>query len=182
MNPLLTYEGALQLLRSGSPAERIQLTELLPESPFKSDAQALVVADNPAMVVVGLSALVQPCCYGAQPEIGAALAAALHDRACEIVERRLGEGLDAGTLSSLAAAHLNALSLLGNNDDLLRQAPRYLALYRDEPQNRGALETLRLQALVALERFDEAEKVLEGRKELEAHPIHGVEFQRLRER
>lgn len=174
-----THDMVLRLLRHGSADERRAFVERLPDSSFKSVALPLVASDTPGMVVVGLGSLAQTYCYGAHPTIGAPLASALHDRAREVCEQTANHGLLPKTLSGLASSHLKALSLLGRNEELVPAAERYSALYRDEPENLPALQTLRIEALVNLQRFDAAEQALRATPALMSHPIQGIEVRRL---
>lgn len=174
-----THAQILQLLRSGDGDRLVAFVRALPDASLKDTALSLVGSGNPGIVVVGLSTITQEYCVGRSPAMGAPLASALHERARELVASLPAHGLLPSTVSGLALNHLRALSQLGQNDALVGAADKYIALYGDEPENRASLRTLRIAALVTLERFDEAETAVRADLWLRDDPINGMEIDRL---
>ena len=133
------------------------------------------------MVVVGLGPATLKYCYGSQPELGAVLAAALHERAVEVWQTVPNHMLMPTTLSGLAGAHAKALSLLGRSAEVLEATEKYIPFYENlrEPENLPSMKVLRIEALLNLKRIDEAEAAL-AEKALLTHPIAGLEARRLK--
>jgi hypothetical protein len=177
----LTEENVLGLLTSGSTQARIDFLQSLPPNGFKSAAASLIASDNPGMVVVALGPLIQEYSYGANPQCGAVLAAAAHQRAVDLWESGSDHGLIPTTLSGLACSHVKALTLLGRSEEVLEATSRYIPYYRalEEEQNLPSLEVLRIEALVNLQRIDEAHAALQDEALLN-HPISGLEARRLK--
>ena len=178
---LPTKNEVLALLRAGSPAERHVFLQQLPPNGFKDTAAALMGSSDPGMVVVALGTVIQQYCYGGNPECGAILAAAAHQRAVEIWETVQNHGLIPTSLSVLACSHVKALALLGRSKELLDATEEYIPFYErlGEHQNLSTLQVLRIEALVNLSRLDEAEAELQNEALLQ-HPIAGIEAKRLK--
>ncbi len=177
----LTKAQVLELLRSGTPEERIEFLHDLPPNGFKDAAVGLIGTNNPGMVIVALGSLIHQYCYGSDPECGAVLAAAAHERAVEIFETIPNHGLAATTLSGLANSHGKALSLLGRSEEVLEATQHYIQLYEklEEHDNLPSLKVLRIEALFNLQRIDEAEAELQDQS-LFQDPIAGIEANRLK--
>jgi len=177
----LTREQVLALLSTGTPEERVAFLRSLPPNGFKDAAAALMGSGNPGMVVVALGPLIQEYCYGSNPEWGAVLAAAAHERAIEIWETMPNHGLLPTTLSGLASSHVKALTLLGRSKEVLDATDRYIRLYErlGEQENLPSLKVLRIEALVNLKRLDDADAELQN-EALLRHPIVGIEARRLK--
>ena len=178
---LPTKESVLALLRNGSPGERIAFLKNLPPGGFKDAAAALTGSDNPGMVVVALGTVIQEYCYGSNPEVGAVLAAAAHERAVEIWQTVPNNGLLPTTLSGLACSHIKALTLLGRSKEVLDATDEYIPLYDrlGEHENLPSLKVMRIEALVNLKRLDDADGELQD-EALLRHPIAGIEARRLK--
>ena len=176
-----TSDLVLTLLRSGTPDEKKAFWQDLPPSGFKDSVAELFNSNNPGMVLVALGSLIQQYCNGTDPEVGAVLAEAAHQRGVEIWETEKNHGLLLTTLSGLAAAHLKALELLGRSEDQLEAAEGYIRRYENmgENENLPSLKVARIGALVSLRRIDEAYKKLQD-DELLRHPIAGIEANRLK--
>ena len=179
--PTFTEDQVLKLLRTGTSEERVEFVSSLPPSGFKDAALGLIGSENPGIVVVALGSIIQEYCYGGNPEYGAILASAAHERALELWETDPNHGLLPTTLSGLASNHVKALSLLGRSEDVLEATERYINLYErlDEHENLPSLKVLRIEALVNLRRIDEAAEELQDESLLQ-HPIAGIEAGRLK--
>ncbi len=177
----ISSDQVLDLLRSGTEDERVAFVQNLPPSSFKDASLALVGSDNPAMVVLGMSPLIQEYCFGGDPAVGAPLAAAAHERAVEISETIPDHGLLPTMLSGLASNHLKALSLLGRSQEIVDTGARYVDFYQQlgENENLPSMRVLRIEALVNLRRIDETDEELED-EELLQQPIMGMEARRLK--
>lgn len=178
----LTPELVLARLRDGSAAEREAFLRELPASTFKDGALSLLGSDSHGMRIVVLAPVVQQYCYGSAPREGAVLAHALHEWAIEVCNTVPDHGLIPTTLSGLAANHLKALSLMASYERLLEISDAYIEVYAGEPENLPTLKTLQVEALVMLQRYEEAANALEDCKPLFDHPICGMELRRLRDR
>src|SRR6266566_4438357 len=157
---IMTKQQVLALLRTGTPEERVAFVSGLPANTFKDLALSLVGDENPGMVVVALGSLIQEYCSGSNPEWGAILASAAHERAREIVETVPNHGIAPTTLSLLALSHVKAITLLGRSKEVLKATGQYLKLY-DDNTNSLLLKILRIEALVNLEKIDEAAEDLQ---------------------
>jgi hypothetical protein len=120
-----TKEQVLALLRTGSPADRVAFVTQLPANGFTEAAAALLGSGNASMAVIALSPVIQEYCNGSNPELGAVLAAATHERAVEVFRTVPDHGLLPTTLSGLACSHLKALTLLGRSKEVLEEAEGY---------------------------------------------------------
>jgi hypothetical protein len=180
---LPTKEKVLALLRAGGPAERQAFLKNLPPNGFKDQAAALFGSDNPGMVVVAVGLVIQDYCNGSNPEVGAELAAAAHERSLEVSRTVPNHGLIPTTLSGLACSHLKALTLLGRSEEVLAAAKSYIEFYEKlgEHENLPTLKVLRIEALVNLKRLDDADEALRD-EALLRHPIVGMEAERLKGR
>lgn len=180
---LPTKDQVLALLRTGPPAERVAFVNQLPPTGLEEAAIALMGSSNPGMVVVALGPSTLKYCYGAHPEWGAVLAAALHERAVELWHTVPNHMLIPTTLSGLAGAHVKALSLLGRSAEVLDATSQYIPFYEQlaEPESLPSMKVLRIEALLNLEQIDEAEAAL-GESALLRHPIAGLEARRLKGR
>lgn len=176
-----TREKVLALLRSGTGSERIEFLNSLPPNSFTTVAAGLMGSDNPGMVLVAFGPVIQEYCNGSNPELGAVLAAAAHDRAVEIWQTVPNHGLIPTTLSVLACSQVKALALLGRSEEVLTATDEYVPLYEElgEPENLPTLKVLRIEALVNLKKIDEAEAALQD-EDLLRHPIAGMEARRLK--
>lgn len=178
---LPTKEQVLELLRTGDAAQRAAFLAQLPAASFKDSAAGLFGARHPGMVVLGITPLIQEYSFGSQPELGAVLADAAHERALEVARTVPDHGLLPTTLSALACHHVRALAQLGRSAEVLDATARYLPLYEqmNERENLSTLKVLRIEALVNLGRIDEAELELKDPPLLD-DPINGMEAQRLK--
>ncbi|MEE9253627.1 MAG: tetratricopeptide repeat protein, partial [Pseudomonadales bacterium] len=177
----LTRQQVLALLRTGTPGERAEFVKDLPPNGFKDAALSLIGSDNPVAVVLALVPLIGKYSFGSNPECGALLASATHERALEIWETVPNHGLVLTTLSALASHHAKALTLLGRSDEVLEVTKRYIPLYEElgEEENLPSLKVLQIEALVNLKKLDEADKKLQD-DDLLKHPIAGIEARRLK--
>jgi hypothetical protein len=177
----LTEEQVLDLLRTGTPEARIDFLRNLPPNGFKDSAASLMGSDNPGVVIVALVPLIHQFCYGSNPECGVVLAAAAHERAVEVCETVQNHGLIATTLSGLALSHVKGLTLLGRSEQVLEATQHYVQLYERlaEHQNLSSLKVLRIEALINLQRIDEAGAELQD-EALFGHPTAGIEANRLK--
>ncbi|HTE52261.1 MAG TPA: hypothetical protein VK698_15520 [Kofleriaceae bacterium] len=187
----LTAERVRRTLGSGSVADRQALVDALPHHPLRATARAMMKSRSPATLVAVLAALARRYCFGASPSVGAALAAGLHARGCEIARRTPDHGLLAVTLSGLALAHVGALTQLSRFDELLAASAHYLSVQDqllarcrdpDCEQNTATLRLFRVEALLALARHDEAAATLRAHPELFADPANALEARRLHAR
>jgi hypothetical protein len=120
-------------------------------------ALAWVGSDNPGMVIVALGTLLVQYSYFTNPECGAVLSAAVHQRACEIIAANpTNHGLMPSTLEIAARSHVKALTLLSRWDEALSAAEFYLTLHPEKE-----LRLLRGECLVNLQRIDDADEALE---------------------
>ena len=176
-----TKEQVLALLRTGTPDERIAFLKSLPPNGFTGFAVGCMDSNMPGMIVVALRQVFMQYCYGGNPEIGAVLAAAAHERAVEIWQTVPNHGLLPTTLSGLANDHVKALSLLGRSEEVLKATEGYIPFYEKlgEHENLPSLKVLRIEALVNLKRFDDADAALREEALLQ-HPIVGIEAKRLK--
>jgi hypothetical protein len=133
------------------------------------------------MALLALGTLVQSYCNGSNPEIGAVLAAAAHERAVEIWQTIPNHGLLPTTLSGYALNHVKALSLLGRSEEVLKTTDEYIPFYEKlgEHVNLPSIQVLRIEALVNLRRIDEADTALQNQA-LFQDPIAGIEARRLK--
>jgi hypothetical protein len=179
--PQLTEQQYLSILRTGTPDDRIKLIRDLPPSSFTDTAIALVGSDNPTTTILAFVSLVQKYCYGGNPELGAPLAAAAHERALEIWNTVPNHGLLATTLSILAVSHAKALSLMGRSKQVIEATDRYIPIYEKlgEHQNLPTLKLLRIEALVNLKRIDDAFEGLQDRSIFD-DPVARIEAERLK--
>ena len=156
---LPTKEQVLALLRTGTADERVAFLKSLPPNEFTGIALGRMDSDMPGMIVAALEQVIMQYCYGGNPEIGAVLAAAAHERAVEIWQTVPNHGLLPTTLSGLANDHVKALSLLGRSEEVLKATEGYIPFYEKlgEHENLPSLKVLRIEALVNLKRFDDAD-------------------------
>ena len=177
----MNRQQVLNLLRTGTPADRIEFVKNLPPNGFKDATLGLIGSDNPSAVIIALAPLAQQYAYGSDPACGAVLAAALHERAVEITRQIPDHGLIATTLSGLACSHVKALTLLGRSREVLDATEDYIKRYEalGETENLPSLAVLRAEALVNLKRLDDAREMLQDAALLQ-HPIAGIEARRLK--
>jgi CHAT domain-containing protein len=176
----LKKEQVLALLRTGTPGERIAFLRSLPQNQFRDMAATLMGSDNQGMALLVLGTVMQPYCFGGDPEVGAVLAAAAHERAVELWQTMPNHGLLPTTLSGFAHNHVKALSLLGRSEEVLKATEKYIPFYEKlgEPENLPSIKVLRIEALVNLRRIDEADAALQDQTVIQ-HPIAGIEAKRL---
>jgi len=154
---ILSTDQVLNLLRTGTPQERIAFTQALPPNDSLGMALAYVGSDNPGMVIVALGVLLVQYSYFTNPECGVVLSAAAHQRACEIIMANPnGHGLMPSTLAIAARCHVKALTLLSRWDEALPAAEFYLTLHPEKE-----LRLLRVECLVNLQRIDDADEALQ---------------------
>lgn len=179
----LTRERVLEALRYGNPDQRRAFLQTLPPSTFKEASDAMMSSDTPTTIIIVLVSMVQEYCYGRAPREGAVLAVALHDWARELCDiNGHAEGLEPYTISGLASNHLKALSMLARHEELLVAANGYIRMYAGEPEKLPSMRVFRVEALVMLERYDQAVKALQDCDQLFSHPFQGMELRRLRAR
>ena len=174
----MTKKSVLALLRTDPPEKRIAFVQGLPQNTYKNLALSLVGNQAPGMIIVALGSLIQEYCYGSNPECGATLASATHERAREIIITVPNHGLMPATLALLALSHVKALSLLGRSKEVLKATREYLTLYTDDisaPQ----IKNLRIEALINLSKIDEAAEELQDQSLLQ-NPISAPEAVRLK--
>jgi CHAT domain-containing protein len=176
-----TKEYVLALLRTGTPDERVALLKSLPPNGFTDSVVDLIKSDSPGMIIVALGPMIMEYCYGGNPEVGAVLAAAAHERAVEIWQTEPKHGLIPTTLSGLANSYVKALTLLGRSKEVLEATDRYIQFYEKlgEHENLPSLKVLRIEALVNLKQLDDADAALREEALLQ-HPIVGIEAKRLK--
>jgi hypothetical protein len=179
---MITKEQVLNLLRNGTSKERLAFLERLPPNSFKEAATSLVISNNPSIVILAFTSLIQQYCEGGAPIYGAVLADAAHDRAVGIWNTIPNHGLEPTTLSNLAYYHVKALSLIGRSEDVIVMADHYIKFYKElgDDENLPSLKVLKIGALVNLQRIDEAEEALRDDPSLLQHPIAGIEAKRLK--
>jgi hypothetical protein len=154
---ILSTDQVLNLLRTGTPQERIAFTQELPQNGSLGMALAWVGSDNPGMVIVALGTLLVQYSYFTNPECGAVLSAAVHQRACEVImSNPTNHGLMPSTLATAARCHVKALTLLSRWDEALPAAEFYLTLYPEKE-----MRLLRVECLVNLQRIDDADEALQ---------------------
>ena len=154
---ILSTDQVANLLRTGTPQERIAFTQALPQNDSLGMALAWVGSDNPGLVIVALGVLLVQYSYFINPECGAVLSAAVHQRACEIIMANpTNHGLMPSTLAIAARCHVKALTLLSRWDEALSAAEFYLTLHPEKE-----LRLLRVECLVNLQRIDDADEGLQ---------------------
>ena len=168
----------LNLLCNGSPEERVKFIMELPPTGFNDSNMQLFSSEHPGIVIIALAPLIQKYAFGANPKIGALLADAAHERARELFESMPDHGLLPTTLSALADNHLRAMSLLGQSEQLVTYAAKYEQLYDDEKENICSIIVLKAEALINLNRIDEAYNALR-REGLQDDPVNGMKTKRL---
>jgi hypothetical protein len=178
---VLVKERVLQLLRNGTPESRLEFLRSLPPNDFKEQSVPLIVSNNPSHIVLALISPIQQYCEGGDPKCGATLAEAVHEYAVEIWDTLPNHGgLITPTLSNLAYYHIKALSLIGDSEEVIEKADRYIHFYekRGERDNLSSLKVLKIAALVNLKRLDDAESDLQD-SSLHVDPIVSIEAKRL---
>jgi CHAT domain len=154
---ILSTDQVVNLLRTGTPQERIAFVQSLPQNNSLGVAQAWVGSDNPGLVIVALGTLLVQYSYFTNPEWGAVLSAAVHQRACEIIAANpTNHGLMPSTLEIAARSHVKALTLLSRWDEALSAAEFYLTLHPEKE-----LRLLRVECLINLQRIDDADEALQ---------------------
>ena len=162
----LDTKSILKSLKQGSAESVKKLVESLPDSSMKDSTLIMAGKGNPVMDIVGLTNLVIKYCSGSDTEIGASLASALHTYALEIYQGGKGEGLLPTTLSNLASEFVKASNMLGRSSDVISFTNEYIPFYEKlgETQNLPSLKAGRIDALINLNRIDEAEQLLKDPK------------------
>ena len=153
------------ILKYGSPEERIRFIKSAPENSFKTSALPLIGSENKGLVVVAAVSLVSEYCTGRNPIFGVVFSEATHSLALEIFKERTDQGgLLPTTLSNLASQHVNALNLLGRSEEVLQFAEKYIPFYEtlNEKENLPTLYCAKANALLNLNQVDEAEAVLKN--------------------
>ena len=153
----LSTDEVLNLLRTGTPQERFAFAQALPPNDSLETALLWVGSDNPGMVIVALGVLLVQYSYFTQPEWGAVLSAAVHQRACEIIAANpTNHGFMPSTLEIAARCHVKALTLLSRWEKALAAADFYLTMHHEKE-----LRLLRVECLVNLQRIDDADEALQ---------------------
>jgi hypothetical protein len=157
-------EAYYGLLRNGTPEERRALLASLPDTGFTDSVTGLVGSDQPGMVIIAFLPAVMSLSRGVDPGMGAPLAFALHKYAVEVFEQNDDHaGLLPTTLSNSALQYVNACNLLGNSEAVLDFTDKWIPYYEQlaERENLPALKTARINALLNVQRLDDAQKALE---------------------
>ena len=153
------------ILKNGSPEERIRFIESAPENSFKNSAIGMIGSENVSVVVLAITSLVMEYCNGSNPSFGSALAEATHSLALEVYNERDDHGgLIATTLSNLASQYLNALNLMGRSEEVIMFADKYIPFYEsmNEMENLPTLYCAKANALLNLNQIDDAEEILKN--------------------
>lgn len=154
-----------KILRYGSSEDREKLINFAPAHEMKGLSLDLVKSGMPGMVVLAVTNLSVAYCNGKAPEFGAKLAFAAHKMAVELYENEPDHaGLIKTTLSNLAFQYVNALNLLGNSQEVDTFTEEWITYYQkkvQEPENLSSLLTARANALINLNRIDEAQAILD---------------------
>lgn len=170
-----------EALRASDAAVRATFFDELPASTFKSAGRSLFVSASSTAAVVAMYSLVQDYCNGASPAVGAPLADALCALAVERYDQDPSSGIIPTTISGIADCHVKALNLLGRSQEALDAVARYVPLCEriGEHVNLPQLKVRAVEALVNLQRIDDAERALDDGS-LFADPIASIEARRLR--
>ncbi|UWZ85248.1 CHAT domain-containing protein [Occallatibacter riparius] len=173
-------EHILEVLKNGTPNDRRQLVEALPDNKMRDASLGLVCSDNPSIVVLGLTSMIIPYCAGQNLAVGAALAHAVHSYALEIFEKGGSHGLLPMTMSNLAYQYVNALNSLGRFDEVLAFTDQYIPYYEklNEAQNLPSIKAARINALINVRRIDEADEMLKD-SHLRGNWATDIEIKRL---
>lgn len=176
----MNTDTILQLLHYGSSEERKSFVESCPPNNFKNAVLPMAGSDNPSMVVVAMSQLIMEYCNGSEPEVGASIALATHTYALHVVQGQSNHEVLPVTLSRIAFLHINALTLLGKFDEVISYSDQYIPFYTDmgEKENLPSLKAARINALLNLNRIDEAEQMLSD-PELRGNWSTDIEIDRL---
>jgi hypothetical protein len=172
-----------RVLKDGTLADRRALVSALPPEPMRDLAMSTLDSDKPVMLIAPLAFAAMRYCNGAAPEVGAELAKALHRLAVELFTQTTNHGLLPTTLSGLADSYVKACNMLGRSKDVVAFADEFVPFYTriSETQNLPALKLGRVEALLNLNRLDEAAAALSD-PELPGSPIHDIELRRLQKR
>lgn len=149
-------------LRNGPPEARKALLEQLPNSDF-AEAALLMTADEPGMIICGMTPVVMKLCNGIDPAAGTPLALATHRYAVETFEGSANHGgLLPTTLSNLAHQYAHGCNLLGQSDETLSFTKEWIAYYTElgETQNLPSLKAERINALINARRLEDAQEAL----------------------
>jgi tetratricopeptide (TPR) repeat protein len=179
----LNAESIYRVLKHGTVADRQNLVRNMPPSSLLDVAIGLLDSDQPGMVVVALSGPIIGYCNGGEPAIGAELAKATHRYAVELFEGTAVHGLLLTTLSGLAHNYVQASNLLGRSEDAVAFADQYIPFYErlGDDANLPSLKLARVEALMNLNRLDEAAEALED-PAIPGNPAADIELARLQER
>jgi hypothetical protein len=176
-------EAIYRVMKFGTAAERKKLVLTLPPDPMRDIGITLLDSDRPGMAIVALGTVTLVYCNGSEPTVGRELALALHRYAVELFDGAADhQGLLPTTLSNLAQAYINASNLIGRSEDAAAFAEEYIPYYATfEPENIRSLKLGRIEALLNLNRLDDASDALEDPM-LPGNPISDIQFDRLRRR
>ena len=151
------------IIKNGSPEERIRFIESAPENSFKNAAIGMIGSENMSLVVLSITSMVLEYCNGSEPAFGSALAEATHSLALEIYNDRDDHGgLVPNTLSNLASQYVNALNLMGRSKEVILFTEKYIPYYEslEENENLPSLKVARINALLNLNEIDKADEML----------------------
>jgi len=151
------------ILKNGSPEDRIRFIRSAPENSFKTSSLGLIGSDNLGMVVISLSSMILEYCNGRDPTFGSVLAKATHSLAYDTYKSNIDHGgLVPTTLSGLASQYVNALNLLGRSEEVINFLNEYISFYESlgEIENLPTLYCAKANALLNLNQIDTAEAVL----------------------
>lgn len=162
----MNADTILHLLQNGSPEERQSFVRSCPPSKFQSVVVPLAGSDHLGTVVVAMSQLAMEYCEGLNPKVGAEIARATHIYAHQVAQSEPNHGLLPSTLSRIACQHINALGLLGRSEEVVAFTDQYIQMYEemDENENLPPLKAARINALLNLNRIDEAEQMFNDPK------------------
>ncbi|WP_319503379.1 CHAT domain-containing protein [uncultured Draconibacterium sp.] len=185
-----------QIVREGTPAERIALLNDLPEDSMKSAAEGMLYSTNPIMTLLAFGSLLTAYCHGANCKTGVVLGRALYDYGKELYESGAYPDLLLMTVTGYATNLVNAqlnLSQLEEASKFIEEELPYFEYYEknfeslplnDQQAFLNNLKTLLVayvSVLLQLNRIDEAWSLAFDHPErIEGNWSSDIELNRLR--
>ncbi len=168
MSGTASLEDILLTFQKGSIDDRTSFIKSCPESPLRDGALSMAAqSSNPTMTIMVLDVLCSAYSFGRKAELGAKFARVGHQLAKEAYENKIDNGaILLSTVSRFASNLINALNSLGRYDEAIDFANEVVPFYMAEGDtaNLSYIGASRIDALLELNRIDEAKNLLEEEK------------------
>jgi CHAT domain-containing protein/tetratricopeptide (TPR) repeat protein len=162
-------------LVEGSAEGLAALLDELPPSPMRDSAASFLQNDAPEMRVLGLNVLVTSYGFGQAANLGADLAIAGYPFARKVYdEQQPGRPLMTSSVTAIASSGLHALNLVGRYQEAVDFADRIIPDLENinEDANLPDILAYRIEALIGLNRLDDAVQMADSAERREKKSVH----------